>query len=135
MVGAGLFIHRKTRWIMAIVTSCAALNIVLNIILIPYLGIIGSAIATLLAYVALTLAFAIVGHHLLPVTLPYMTLARALAVSLGMYYVCKSVHGGERWVTIGMRLAIGVPLYVGVMGLIDADARALLRKALGRFRR
>jgi O-antigen/teichoic acid export membrane protein len=130
MVGAGLFIHRKTRWIMSIVLSCALLNIALNLILIPYIGITGSAIATLVCYVALGLAMAIVGHHLLPVTLPWRTMARAVAVSVAMYFALKYVYPGRRWATVGLRLALGVPMYGGLMALIDEDARELLRKVL-----
>jgi O-antigen/teichoic acid export membrane protein len=135
MVGAGLFIHRKTRTIMSIVLSCAALNLALNLILIPRIGILGAAIATLVCYAATALAMAIAGRHLLPVALPWATLARAGLASLAMYgsviYVCP----GRHLLTVGVRAALGGLVYGAVMALIDPDARALGVKALGRLRR
>ena len=135
MVGAGLFIHRKTRVIMTIVLSCAVLNIVLNLLLVPRIGVIGSAMATLICYAAAAFAMASAGRHLLPVAIPFGTIARAGLVSLIMYAALIWVYPGHRLATVGVRLVVGGPFYVSLMMLIDADARAIVQGALGRFRR
>jgi O-antigen/teichoic acid export membrane protein len=127
MLGAGLFIHKKTRWIMAIVFSCAALNLVLNLVLVPRIGILGSAIATLVSYAAASLAMAIAGRHLLPVALPWGTMLRGGVAATVMYFALIYLYPGHRFATVGVRLAVGAPIYILIMGLIDADARTLLR--------
>jgi O-antigen/teichoic acid export membrane protein len=135
MVGAGLFIHRKTRTIMVIVLACAGLNIGLNFILIPRLGIIGAAVATLVSYAATSLAMAVVGHRLLAVRIPWGTLARAGAAAAVMYAAVVFLAPGRRFLTVGVRAAVGAVVYGGLMALIDADARAIVTRALARLRR
>jgi O-antigen/teichoic acid export membrane protein len=134
MLGAGLFLHRKTRTIMTIVLSCAVLNIVLNLLLVPRLGIEGSAIVTLVCYAAAALAMAAAGHALLPVELPWGMLLRAGVASLAMYFAVARLFPGHRLSTVGVRAAAGGVVYGAIMVLISAEARALVRSALGRLR-
>ncbi len=134
MFGAGLFIHRKTRTIMAIVLSSAILNIVLNLILVPRIGIEGSAIATLVCYAAAALALGWAGRRLLPVSPPWMTMLCAGLASLVMYFAIAHILPGRRLLSVGVRVLIGAPIYGGIMVLLSADARDLVRKAIGRVR-
>jgi O-antigen/teichoic acid export membrane protein len=135
MMGAGLFIHRKTRVIMTIVLSCAALNIGLNFALIPRIGIIGSAIATLVSYSVGACALATAGRRLLRVPIPWMTVLRA-GVTAGIMYVAISrLLPGHRLFTVAARIALGAPIYVVLVTLVDADARALVQRPLERLRR
>jgi O-antigen/teichoic acid export membrane protein len=135
MVGAGLFLHRKTRHIMAIVLSCAALNVGLNLLLVPRIGIHGSAIATLISYAVAAAALAIAGHHLLPVQMPWATLVRAGICSAIMYGTLIFVLPGRGLLTVGARIVVGAPLYAAMMMLIDRDVRELAGHALARLRR
>jgi O-antigen/teichoic acid export membrane protein len=135
MVGAGLFIHRKTRTIMTIVLSSAALNIVLNLILVPRIGILGSAIATLVCYSAAALGMAAAGRSLLPIALPWATLVRAGAASVAMYFAVSRILPHGRLLAVGVRTTLGAVVYGGIMVLISPDARELARGALGRLRR
>lgn len=134
MLGAGLFIHRRTKTVMTIVLSSAILNIALNVLLIPRLGITGAAVATLVSYVVSASALRFAGHRLLPVALPWGTMLRAGIVSLLMYFAVRGLYPGRRLLTVGVRAAAGAPLYVLPMVLIDADGRVLVRKALARLR-
>ncbi|HVR02857.1 MAG TPA: oligosaccharide flippase family protein [Polyangia bacterium] len=135
MLGAGLFIHRKTRVIMAIVVSGAAFNIGLNLILVPRIGIIGAAIATLVSYSGTALALRIAGRRLLPVPLPWLTFLRAGIAAGIMYLVLQHVLPGHRLLTVAVRILVGAPIYVAVMTLIDGDARAMVEKPIARLRR
>jgi O-antigen/teichoic acid export membrane protein len=135
MTGAGLFIHRKTRTIMTIVLSCAVLNIVLNVILVPRIGILGSAIATLVCYTATTLGMATAGRTLLPITLPWLTMLRAGAASLAMYFAIAHLLVGRRFVSVGVRTLLGAIVYGGIMVIISPDARDLARGLVKRLRR
>jgi O-antigen/teichoic acid export membrane protein len=46
----GLIIHEKSRLIAKIIAVSAILNVLLNLVLIPYYGFIGAGISTLIAY-------------------------------------------------------------------------------------
>lgn len=135
MLGAGLFIQRRTRTIMAIVLSCAALNLGLNVILLPRIGILGSAIATMISYAATSVVLAIAGHRHLATRIPWGTLARASAASAIMYAAVSRVLPGHRLLTVGVRAAVGVVVYGLIMLAIDTQVRELSEATLGRFRR
>jgi O-antigen/teichoic acid export membrane protein len=135
MVGAGLFIHRKTRRIMAVVMSGAVFNIALNIVLVPRIGILGSAIATLVSYAGTAIAFAIVGRRLLRVTIDVGALLRAAVGAALMYLAVFRIWPGHRLLTVGVRGVAGVVVYGAIMLAIDRDARALVKAATARFRR
>jgi O-antigen/teichoic acid export membrane protein len=135
MLGAGLFIHRKTRVIMTIVFSSALLNIGLNLLLVPRVGIVGAAVATLISYAVTALAMGIAGRRLLPVTVPVVTMLRAGAAALVMYIALRNLWSGHRLLTVGVRVAVGVPIYGLIMAAIDPDARSLVLKVLARFSR
>lgn len=135
MVGAGLFINRRTRTIMVVVLSCAVFNILLNVALVPRMGIHGSAVATLVSYLLSSLALRTASRSLLPVALPWATMARAGAVAALMYFAVSRLYPGHRLITVGVRMIVGGPVYLIPMILIDADGRAYVMKILGRFRR
>jgi len=135
MMGAGLFIHRKTRVIMAIVLSCAALNIGLNLVLVPRLGIVGSAIATLASYSVAAVSLGTAGRRLLRVPIPWTTVLRAGVVAGIMYLAIVHVLPGHRLFTAAARITLGMPIYVVLMALVDADARAMLERPIHRLRR
>jgi O-antigen/teichoic acid export membrane protein len=132
MLGAGLFIQRKTRTIMTIILGCASLNIALNFVLVPKLGITGSAMATLVSYVAAAFAMAIASRRLLPVAIPWATIVRAGIVSTLMFFVITRLHPGGRVANIAVRVAVAIPLYAVAMMLVDGDARAFIRTRGGR---
>jgi O-antigen/teichoic acid export membrane protein len=134
MLGAGLFIHRKTRIIMAIVLSSAALNVALNFVLVPRIGIEGSAIATLVCYSIAALSLAAAGRRLLAVAVPWKTIAQAGLASAVMYVALLPVCNDRRLVSVAVKAAVGAPIYLGIMVLISAEARDFVRSALARVR-
>lgn len=135
MVGAGLFINRKTRVIMGIVLSSAILNIILNLLLVPRIGIVGSAIATVISYAVSTLSMAVAGQRLFRVALPFATILRSGAAALVMYMALRHLLPGYRLLSVGLRIVVGAPIYVVLISLVDRDARIILGKALARLRR
>jgi O-antigen/teichoic acid export membrane protein len=134
MLGAGLFINRKTRIIMSIVLTSAILNIVLNLLLVPRIGIVGSAIATVVSYGVTSLAMAIAGRRLLHVPLPWATFLRSAVAALVMYLPLRHLLPGHHLLTVGVRIVCGAPLYLALITLVDRDARAIVRKGIDRLR-
>jgi O-antigen/teichoic acid export membrane protein len=133
MLGAGLFIHRKTRIIMGIVVSCALFNLALNIVLVPRLGILGAAIATLVSYAANALALAVAARHLLRVQIPWGTMLRAGGAAVLMWLALRNLYSGHRFTTIGLRIGMGAAIYGLAIMLIDRDARGIARRVASRF--
>ena len=50
---AGIFLHKKTNLILYFTVGSGVLNIILNFIFIPIMGILGAAVATLISYIFL----------------------------------------------------------------------------------
>jgi O-antigen/teichoic acid export membrane protein len=67
-VTAGLYIEKKTRWLIVGTATGAVINIVANYVLIPLYGIYGAAWATLLAYVGMAVAGYLTVRRFYPVT-------------------------------------------------------------------
>ncbi len=135
LVGAGLFIQRRTRTIMTIILSCAILNILLNVLFVPRIGIVGSALATLVCYAATAFGLGFAGRKLLTIAFPWATLARASLVAVAMYLAVSWIYPGRRLLTVGVRVLAGAPIYVVAVMLIDPDAKGIVQNVLLRFRR
>jgi O-antigen/teichoic acid export membrane protein len=135
LVGAGLFITRKTRVIMVIVMSSAIMNILLNILLVPRYGINGSAVATLLSYGMTSSAMGLAARSSLHVKMPWVTLLRASVMSVVMYVAVIRILPGHHLLTVAVRAFVGAVVYVGLMALVDPDARLLLRTGKDRVLR
>lgn len=65
-VGAGLLIHKKTLQMAGLLVISAAANIALNCLLLPRMGLMGGAIATLLSYMICIVLLARASHRFLP---------------------------------------------------------------------
>jgi O-antigen/teichoic acid export membrane protein len=135
ITGAGLFLHKRTATIMTLVVSAAVLNVGLNLALIPRVGILGAALATLVSYAALLAATTAFSQRQLEVALPWGALARAGLVALGMYVVVVHIDAGGRLATLVARVAVGVLVYGSVLLAVDRPSRAQARQALARVRR
>jgi|WetSurMetagenome_2_1015567.scaffolds.fasta_scaffold46876_3 O-antigen/teichoic acid export membrane protein len=89
---AGIYIEKETRKLPANTFIGAALNVGMNFMLIPSLGIMGAAIATLVSYAAMAVAMYIVVRRVYPIAYELTRLAKiagAAAVSFGLYYFVR----------------------------------------------
>jgi O-antigen/teichoic acid export membrane protein len=101
-----LLAHNRTASLALATTFCAAFNLYLNVLFVPHLGIKGSALATLVAYVLLALL-----THLLVLSEPdrLSIPLGSTAVSLIVIAVCLSI-GLLPWhtYTVAAQACIGV---------------------------
>ncbi len=65
--GAGLLIQKRTLKMAGLLVLCAVLNILLNCLLLPIMGLMGGAIATLVSYLVCILSLAWSSNRLLPI--------------------------------------------------------------------
>jgi len=125
----GLSIAEKTTLIAAINLSAAALNLALNLVLIPRFGLPGAAMATLIsAFMALGVTFVFSQRYwaqpirLVPVLMA--SLSACLLIGLGWYLAGSTIQ------TIGFGLAaiLLTLLIVVIFGLIRRDELAHVRR-------
>jgi len=93
---SGLYVAGRTRILAMVVTGCAVLNVVLNILLIPRMGKEGAAAATLATNVVM--AFVVLGFSQAHYRIPFR-LARTLS---GVLLAIAGVAALARWDTSGL---------------------------------
>lgn len=124
----GLQFYKKTA-VMTKITWCVALlNVVLNLILIPVIGLLGSALATLVSYLVLMGAGAYVSSKLYRVTVPWMNIGRYLACSLGMVLAVILLKNQYPNIGLPLPLLLSVFVFFSLIFLFDREIRT---KVLG----
>lgn len=88
----GVYIKGKTAIIPVFTIISALANILLNLLWIPRWGILGAAVASAISYSTLAFLYWRVGQSLLPVKIPYISLALsivAIGVSIWIGLTCE----------------------------------------------
>lgn len=134
IVGAGLFIRKQTFMIAGLVGSCALFNIVLNVVLVPQWGIIGSAFATLISYLALALTMLRVSSKTMPISFPWTSVIKFSGLSVIMYVTIIQLSFGNAVLTVICKIGIGTLLYSAMVAAFDKQARAAIRKGFVWYR-
>ena len=132
---------RRTGWLVAAMAIPALLNIALNMVLIPIMGLKGSAYATLISFVLGTISTILLGSkgHALPIAWRDLILtAIASIVMMGMVSVLPNWHNTiiGAFAELGVKGGAGVLIYAGLAwGLNLGQVRDLDLKALWMKRR
>jgi len=118
----GLDIEKRTKIIALINIASALLNIFLNILLIPALGITGSALATLISATILFAAYAGINQRLYPIPFAWRKIAAACSITLSVilmgYAVSSSTDHGHFLTMAGKGLLLVLASVWIVRGLL-----------------
>lgn len=90
ILNAGLYITKRTRYILYATAAGAAINVLTNFLLIPLWGMYGGAAATFAAYFVIAMIYAAAGQRIYPIRWEYGRLARiglALAAAALCWYL------------------------------------------------
>lgn len=134
-MGAGIFIGRKSQILMPLFILSVVFNIILNILLIPQLGLLGPALATFASYAVLLLAMAVMGARWLPVRIPWRSLARASLAGAAMFKAVSMLNFDENLTTIIARTGAGVVIYSLLIAALEPQARAVVGLVWNRLTR
>jgi len=109
-----LMLFKKTKIISLVFGSSALINLVLNIFLVPLVGIIGAAIATLVTFAILFLVLAFISFRSLPFDWDpkFITKSIASSIVMGLVILKVSPHGA---VNTLISIGIGAVVYFGVL--------------------
>jgi len=118
---------RATRLQLMTVAIGAVVNVVLNLSWIPVFGILGSAYATLVAYVVACLASYAIGRRVLRLPLPLGALLRLGVATAGMCVALLPVREATGALVLAGQVALGASVYGGLLlALTRGDPRRLL---------
>lgn len=108
------YLVKKTYWVVRLLSMSAALNIGLNLLLIPRLGILGAAVATLIAYGALGILTLMVSRRYLKFDLSLPFMAKGIFSSAIMALCIWMINPQSlAWVIIS--IVLGAAVYFAVL--------------------
>ncbi|MDA8442928.1 MAG: oligosaccharide flippase family protein [Peptococcaceae bacterium] len=113
----GIHIQNKSIVESYILAVGAAINVVLNVVLIPRLGIMGAAYATVLSYLAMNVLYYFIGKKYLELDLHYFAPFKGSIVFLILYGFYFIVHGSVNNIYLNILLATGLCLIYPFLGI------------------
>lgn len=137
----GLMIHyfaeafqlaRRTQERAILMLVPAAVNVALNFLLIPILGLMGAVLATLICYVTGVLLLAVAGRRHVALPLPLMDAARIGLAAAAMWPVIALMPALGGWPELILKAGAGAITYGAAALVLDAGgARTFMRNRRG----
>jgi O-antigen/teichoic acid export membrane protein len=90
----GVYLEKKTKYLPLVTGAGALLNVIANFILIPKIGILGAALATLLSYIVMASGMYIASQKFYYVTYEWKRIVRLVSVS-AVIFIC--------WLLLGLQ--------------------------------
>jgi len=138
----GLLIHyfaeafqlaRRTHERAILMLVPAAVNVVLNFLLIPHFGLMGAVSATLVCYATGVLLLALAGRRHVALPVPVGDLARIGLAALAMWPVVWMIPDLGGWPELLLKAGAGALAYAAAALVLDAGgARTIVRDRLGK---
>lgn len=132
---AGLIIQKKTRLLGAAVAISAALNIGLNILLVPRIGLDGAALATLWSYAFCSVLIAVLSFRFLALKIHVVRLAGYLLAGTAAVWVGGRLDVGVPAVNAVLKTSAVLGAYLIVLAALDSRLRAWGALVWNRLRR
>jgi O-antigen/teichoic acid export membrane protein len=131
VVSIGVGRARRTQFNWVVTGLAAAVNVALNLVLIPAYGMIGAAIATVAAYGVLFIVMTWHAQRIYPVPYQWRRVATALAVGVGLTVAGRLL---DVPLAVAVLLAAAYPLALLPLGFYLPAERARLRRLVPLFR-
>lgn len=96
----------------------AALTVLLNLLLIPVLGYMGSAIATFCCYFGMAMASYVLGNRHYPIPYPVYTIGGYVLLAIGLLWLAYEVEVANFWLRHAYHLAV-CAVFAAVVFLVE----------------
>jgi len=130
----GILLKKKTRYLGITALIGAALNIGLNLLLIPRLKIWGAAIATICSFAFLFISIFPIAQRLYQIPYEYKRLAKMIVTAAGLYLIAYYINPSDiaLSLTIKFFIALTYPLVLYFIGFYSTAERDKTRELAGR---
>ncbi len=129
-VAAGLLIHKKTLKMASILVLSAITNIALNVVLLPRIGLMGGAVATLLSYSLCIILLARASSKFLPLHLQLSSLIRYGAAAVLAWMIGSRLTFGVVAIDLFLKSMVTFAIYATLLYVLDRRARERTNLAL-----
>jgi O-antigen/teichoic acid export membrane protein len=134
-VDPGLLIYRKTGVMARIAVYSTGVNIALNVLLLPRMGLYGAGVATFLSYLFMTLLTVQSSFALLPIPLQLRRLAKYVAAATIVFFALRGLQMAHALVGLIAKGSLATVGYLGMVFLFDKTYRLNVTNFLvSRFR-
>jgi O-antigen/teichoic acid export membrane protein len=125
LLTSGLRTQKKTAILAWITVASGVLNVILNVIFVPYYGIKGSAIITLFSYLLHTTVCYKISSKYLAMKIDFKSIFKAIGASVVMIILMLIIGDVTRYalVNLGVRILIGVFSYGVLLLLLDRELK------------
>ncbi|MBC7460146.1 MAG: polysaccharide biosynthesis C-terminal domain-containing protein, partial [Thermoleophilia bacterium] len=123
LVGIGASRVKRTGWHVLVAFGAVAVSLVANLLLVPWLGVMGAAVADVLANTALTVFMLIRAQRVFRVQYEVSRILRPVMLVGGAIAAAYLLPTGTGWDSWGTRLAcaLGWPLLLVATGFVDRE--------------
>ncbi len=122
-LNVGLILQKRTPLMATLVAVSAAINLALNVVLIPRIGLTGAAWATLLSYLLLVVCLSIINQRILPLHPDFALMARSFAAAAVAFVFAGFVRTPFPALTLALRVPLDLLLFAIVLLLLSSDLR------------
>ena len=124
-----LLIEKKSNTIAAQVGISAVANIVLNMVLLPRMGVIGAAYATLVSYGLCLALMAYSSCRIIPLHVDWMSFAKCAGCAAITWTVLSRLQGSD-FLLLLLKVSLGALLYVGLLWTSNEETRKVIASAV-----
>jgi O-antigen/teichoic acid export membrane protein len=125
VLAIGIGRARKTQYNWIVAGAAAIVNVALNLILIPRYGMMGAAIATVAAYVALFVAMWLNSRRVYPVAYQWRRVLTAAGAAVALTALAR---GFDASLPLAIALVLAYPLVLAALGFYLPAERARMRR-------
>jgi O-antigen/teichoic acid export membrane protein len=122
-VGAGLLIHKQTLKMSGLLVMSAVANILLNCLLLPRMGLMGGAIATLLSYLLCILSLGWASNRLLALHIDKLACAKYALAALIAFALGSQLKVETPALNFLTKCAVVFTVYFGILYTLDRRVR------------
>jgi len=131
-LAAGLMIHKDTRTMAKLLAYSALLNVGLNCLLLPRVGLPAAALATLVSYLFCVVLLGRASYRLLPLRVDFRALGKYFVAAVVAWCVASRVELGMAIASLAARSALTFVIYGGILILLDSRVRTATGHLFGR---
>jgi len=127
----GIYIKKKSEWMIIFTGLAAIVNVSSNFYLMPAFGMMGAAFANMLAYFVMMVSIFIANQKLYHIAYEYGRLfwiVCYLAIALVLYYYL------DLDILMRLLLIIGFPVLLLLLGFFKEDEKIFIRRFIAKFR-
>jgi O-antigen/teichoic acid export membrane protein len=129
-VAAGLLIHKRTLLMAGVLVVSSIANIGLNCLLLPRMGLMGGAVATLLSYLGCILSLAYASNRYLPLGIHGRSLAKYAIAATVAWAVGTKFSMASPALELLAKSTLVVAVYAIVLYVLDHRVRSAVRWAI-----